>query len=128
MNSIGNHCLGTKFINSNALISEKLSASFDRISHQIEGFYFGRFDLRAASYDDLEKGKVQIVELNGCGAEPAHIYHPGYSFWRAVGVLIRHWHDIYVISRMNHAMGAQYITFTEGKTIYQKFKALKSQT
>ena len=87
LNSIGNHCLGTKFINGNSLINAKLSSSFDRISQQVPGFFFGRYDLRAASYRDLEDGKVMIVELNGCGAEPAHIYHPGFSLWEAFGVI-----------------------------------------
>lgn len=123
--SIGNHCLGTKFINGNHLITPRLSASFDAISKQINGFYFGRFDLRAASLQDLENGIVKIVELNGCGAEPAHIYHPGFSIWTAIGTLITHWNNLYRISRENHLRGTPYLTFKEGKKIYQRFKALK---
>ncbi|NOT75422.1 MAG: hypothetical protein HOP08_10865 [Cyclobacteriaceae bacterium] len=122
--SIGNHCLGTKFLNENHLITDKLSASFDHISKQIEGFYFGRFDLRAATLEDLENGNVRILELNGCGAEPAHIYDPRFSFFRAVGVLWKHWSDIYRISSENHKKGVAYISFREAKNIYKKFKAL----
>src|SRR5262249_34649393 len=92
--SIGNHCLGTKFLNGNHLITEKLSASFDRISKQLPGFYFGRYDLRCASIDDLENGKVKIMELNGCGAEPAHIYHPKASLLDGVRDLIAHWQNL----------------------------------
>ena len=123
--SIGNHCLGTKFLNGNHLITPKLSASFDAISKQIKDFYFGRFDLRAASLEDLENGKVKIVELNGCGAEPAHIYHPGFSIWKAIGVLITHWNNMYRISRENHLRGVPYLPYAEGKKIYHQFKALK---
>ncbi len=126
--SIGNHCLGTKFLNENHLISDKLSASFDNISKQIEGFYFGRFDLRVANVEDLENGRVKIVELNGCGAEPAHIYHPGFSFAKALGVLWRHWSDIYRISAENHKRGVAYISFQEAREIYQKFKALTARS
>jgi len=122
--SIGNHCLGTKFLNNNALITDKLSASFDAISKQIDGFYFGRFDLRTASVEDLENGNVKILELNGCGAEPAHIYDPDFSFIKAVGVLWRHWSDVYRISKENHQRGVAYISFHEAKKIYKKFKAL----
>lgn len=67
--SIGNHFRGTKFIDGSDLINNELSAVFDSIAKKIEGFYFGRFDLRTASLDDLYKGKVMIMELNGCGAE-----------------------------------------------------------
>ncbi|MEJ0054257.1 MAG: hypothetical protein WDN75_00555 [Bacteroidota bacterium] len=125
--SIGNHCLGTKFLNENYRITDKLSTSFDNISRQINGFYFGRFDLRAASVEDLENGIVKIVELNGCGAEPAHIYHPGFSFTKAVGVLWKHWSDIYRISSENHERGVAYISFREARDIYKKFKALTAR-
>lgn len=120
--SIGNHCLGTTFLNQNHLINEKLSASFDRISKKISGFYFGRFDLRCASLQDLEDGRVMIVELNGCGAEPAHIYHPGASLWKGMSDLINHWNNMYRISKENHARGVDYLSFREGRKIYKKFK------
>jgi len=122
--SIGNHCLGTMFLDCNHLITSSLEASFDRISKQIDGFYFGRFDLRVATLPDLEAGNVKILELNGCGAEPAHIYQPGYSFFTAVRVLLRHWHDIYRISVVNHRRGVPYITWKEARRIYNDFRVL----
>jgi hypothetical protein len=121
--SIGNHCLGTTFLNGNHLITEKLSASFDRISKQINGFYFGRYDLRCATLQDLENGKIKIVELNGCGAEPAHIYHPGASLWKGIRDLITHWNNMYRISKQNHTLGVPYLSFKEGREIYRRFKA-----
>ena len=124
--SIGNHVLGTKFLNSNHLITDKLSASFDRISKQVDGFYFGRYDLRVASVEDLENGKVKVVELNGCGAEPSHIYQPGFSLWKALGVLFQHWNYIYRISTQNHALGVPYISFTEGRDTYRRHKSMTS--
>lgn len=121
--SIGNHCLGTTFLNGNHLITEKLSASFDRISKQVKGFYFGRYDLRCATLQDLENGKIIIVELNGCGAEPAHIYHPGASLWKGMSDLITHWNNMYRISKENHSLGVPYLSFKEGREIYRRFKA-----
>lgn len=121
--SIGNHCLGTTFLDGQHLINDTLSKTFDAISQQIEGFYFGRFDLRCASLDDLYKGRVKILELNGCGAEPAHIYQPGYSLTRAVAVLMQHWRNIFVIARYNVSQGHQYIPVQEALIHYRKFKA-----
>ncbi len=123
---IGNHCLGTKFLNYNHLITPKLSASFDLISKEIDGFYFGRFDLRTSSLKTLENGEVKIVELNGCGAEPAHIYDPAFSFVEAVKVLFIHWSNMYRISAENYKKGIPYISFREGKAHYKKFKTLTS--
>jgi len=124
--SIGNHCLGTTFINCNHLITEKLSASFDAISKQIDGFYFGRFDLRCASEADLEEGNIKVMELNGCGAEPAHIYHPGASLFTGIGTIITHWRNLYRVSKENHKRGVPYLSFAEGKRIYNSFKKVKA--
>ncbi len=122
LNAIGNHCLGTTFLNSNHLINEQLNKSFDKISQQIEGFYYGRFDLRCESVAALTEGRVKILELNGCGAEPAHIYQPGFSFWKAVRVMFTHWQFIFSIARENNKRGTPYLTYNEAKRFYQKFK------
>jgi len=121
--SIGNHCLGTKFLNANYLITEALSETFDTISKQIEGFYFGRFDLRCKNIDDLYTGNFKIMELNGCGAEPAHIYQPGYSLFKAMAVLLSHWRNIYEIAKQNHARGVNYTTIKQAYFHYKTFKA-----
>ena len=122
--SIGNHCLGTKFLDSNHLISERLSQSFNAISTQVDGFYFGRYDLRVASLSDLEEGRVMIMELNGCGAEPAHIYNPGFPLLEACRVLFKHWSDIYRVSVENHQRGTAYLSFREARAIYKRFKSV----
>lgn len=124
--SIGNHCLGTTFLNCNHLINDKLNTTFDSISKQIHGFYFGRYDLRCASLKDLESGNIKIMELNGCGAEPAHIYHPGSSLFRGIGVLITHWRNLYRVSKENHSRGVPYLSFQEGKQIYKRVKKYMS--
>lgn len=120
--SIGNHCLGTTFLNCNHLINDKLNSTFDAISKQVNGFYFGRYDLRCASIEDLENGNIKIMELNGCGAEPAHIYHPGSSLFTAIKVLITHWRNLYRVSKENHERGIPYLSFQEGKQIYKQVK------
>jgi hypothetical protein len=122
LNPIGNHCLGTTFLNSNALITEQLITSFDSLSKQLEGFYYGRFDLRCSSIEDLVAGRVKVMELNGCGAEPAHIYQPGYSFWKAVYEMMDHWENIYTIAMENKKRKVAFLSFKEAKVYYQKFQ------
>jgi hypothetical protein len=126
LNPIGNHCLGTKFLSGEHLINEQLSKTFDTISKQVNGFYFGRYDLRCASIEALYVGDVKIMELNGCGAEPAHIYQPEFSLWKALSVLRTHWKNLFIVSVQNHRKGIPYPTFTEGKAIYKKFKSALS--
>ncbi len=126
--SIGNHCLGTKFLDGNHLITPALSDTFDSIGKKIPGFYFGRFDLRCNTVEDLYQGKVKIMELNGCGAEPAHIYQPGYSLRKAMRVLFEHWRNIFIIARENEKHGTRYTSFKEAVVHYKKFKAATSVT
>ena len=124
--SIGNHCLGTTFLDANNLITEKLNHLFDSISKQINGLYFGRYDLRTASVEDLYAGNIQIMELNGCGAEPAHIYQPGASIFAAWRTLFVHWRTMYQISVQNHQKGVPYLSVKEGLTIFRNFKGIKA--
>lgn len=121
--SIGNHALGTRFINANYLINDKLSDTFNAISHHIEGFYVGRYDLRCASLKDLYEGNIKILELNGCGAEPAHIYDPDFSLLQALHVLVIHWNNIFKIARANRKKGLNYVSLKDALKFYRKFKA-----
>ncbi|NDU98775.1 hypothetical protein GK108_28075 [Spirosoma terrae] len=126
---IGNHCRGTKFLNANHLITPELVAVFDQISLSIDGFYYGRYDLRCRSIEDLYQGKhISILELNGAGAEPAHIYHPGFSLWQGWRILLQHWHILYTISRENHRRGVPYMTRQEALTIYRRIQTYSKPT
>ncbi len=112
----GNHVLGAEFLDYNFMIDEQMNTSFDIISKQIDGFYFGRFDLRCTSMEDLKQGKnIAIVELNGVGAEPAHIYQPGYSFFKAQNVLAQHYKMIFDAASYNKETGVKYMTHAEFK-------------
>lgn len=120
LNEIGNHCLGTCFLDHRHLITSELNNSFENLSRSITGFYFGRFDLRCHSPEDLIAGKVKILELNGCGAEPAHIYEPGYPLIKAMGVLLQHMRDMYEVSIQNNKKnGIPFLSFREGVRIYR---------
>lgn len=112
---IGNHCRGTQFINDNSEIDEELQSAIDTLAGKIADFYFGRFDLRCRSYDDLKQLKnLKILELNGAGAEPGHIYHPGYPLRRAYRDIFWHLKVLADISKQNKKRGANYWSFKQG--------------
>lgn len=107
--SIGNHVRGTMFLNANHLINNQLQVVMDAIAVPIKGFYFGRFDLRVTSIEELYQGKnIKIMELNGANSEPAHIYDPSMKLFKAYGFLFRHWKNLFLISRENHRRGEPY--------------------
>jgi hypothetical protein len=108
----GNHALGAMFQDYTHIMDDALTHTFDTICKQINGFYFGRFDLRCTSIEDLKMGKnIAILELNGAGAEPAHIYHPGFSFFKAQQVIIKHYKMMYQAAIENHKRGVPFMTF-----------------
>ena len=93
---------------------ELLLALFDRLSHTGR-FFFGRYDIKCSSIDDLKKGKnFSILEFNGSGAEPHHVYGNGNSFFKAIQVLLSHWNILYKISVENNKRGAKYWSFGSG--------------
>ncbi len=121
---IGNHCRGTQFMDQTRQITPALNEAFNTLADEIEGFYFGRFDLRCASFADLERlENFKILELNGAGAEPGHIYQPGFSLWKGYQSILWHLNQLAKVSRANHKKGVKYWTFREGITKMQAIKA-----
>jgi hypothetical protein len=89
---IGNHCRGTTFLNGNHLITEDVRLAMEQLFHSMKGeVYYGRFDILYESIETLIQLKsFSVVEFNGVGSEPAHIYQPGFSLWRAYEDLWKH--------------------------------------
>lgn len=115
----GNHARGSLFLDHSHLIDNRLTDIVDRFSQRIPGFYFGRFDIRYASMEALKQGRdFRIIELNGAGAEPTHIYDPRHSFFFALKEIIRHWDILAKISKCNHDRGVPYPTFRDGIRIF----------
>lgn len=115
----GNHCRGAKFVDASHRIDEKLTAVIDEASRQIDGFYYGRMDVRFKSWESLKEGKnFSIIELNGAGSEPTHIYDPGHSLFFAWKEIIRHWNFLYRISRQNRSR-VRYMKFGSGVKMFR---------
>ncbi len=111
---IGNHCRGTLFYSGNHLINAQLHQVFSEIALPIDGFYYGRFDIKVRSLADLYAGlHIRILELNGVSAEPAHIYDPGYTLLRAYRDFIRHMTIMYRICQENIRNGVKPVSFQE---------------
>lgn len=116
----GNHNRGAHFTNLSGEIDEKLLTMFDRLSHQTS-FYYGRYDIKALSLFSFKEGNdFSILEFNGCGAEPNHIYDCGMSLLEAYRVLLSHWSVLFKISQHNHLNGHPYWSFRKGFDFLRK--------
>lgn len=113
--SIGNHCRGTTFLDFNHWIDDTLNQAFDHIASQIESFYFGRFDLRCRSIEKLRQAQdFKILELNGAGSEPGHVYQPGRSIFLAYRDVLWHLKMLRKVSEANRKRGHQFWSFSRG--------------
>ncbi len=112
----GSHTLGSQFIDISSRANVKLFNTIDSICKNIDGFYFGRLDIRYSDWDDLCDGKnFSIIELNGAGSEPTHIYDHDHSLFFAWKEIIRHWNILYKISVLNFSRGYPYLSYQEGR-------------
>ena len=87
---------------------ERLVAVFDKISHEVNDFYYGRYDIMCESIEALKNGTgYTILEYNGCGAEPNHFYDTGYTLINAYREILKHWKALYTISKYNVKQGVK---------------------
>ncbi len=125
---LGNHCRGALFLNYNHIIDEALIRVFDDISKQIEGFYFGRYDLKCSNLDELKKGNnISIVELNGAGAEPSHIYQPNYPLLKGQQVIFSHFKKMCDIGIENSKRGFKYMDLKEFLSVRKRQTEYKNK-
>ena len=83
---------GHYFSTTSASVNAALLNRMDEICSRIPAFYFGRLDIRYESRQLLEEGKsFSVLEVNGAGSEPTHIYDPRHSLFFAWKEIIRHW-------------------------------------
>lgn len=116
----GNHARGSKFVDWTAKADETFTANMDAVCKQIDGFYYGRLDVMYTDWDDLCQGKnFHIIELNGAGSDPTHMYDPKHSLFFAWKEIIRHWFILWRISKINHAKGHPYMSLKEGAVMFK---------
>ena len=123
LNVAGNHAHGAKFVNLNKEIDQQLCDVFDKLSMETGQYYFGRYDLKCTSLEDLKKGiNIQVLEYNGAGAAITHIFDRNMGYFRAMKEIADHWKDLYRIGKINNKQGVPYWSFMQGWRFMQKAK------
>lgn len=104
---IGTHCRGSVFLDGGWAKTDELEEAIDRICQGYDGFYFGRFDIRAESVEEFKRGRnFKVIELNGVTSEATSIYDPKYSVFAAYRTLFAQWRIAFEIGAINRARGA----------------------
>lgn len=111
---IGSHCRGTVFLDAGSLRTPQLEEAIDAIARAHQGFYVGRFDIRAASRQAFRSGQsLSVIELNGVGGEATHIYDPKVGILDAYRSLRTQWRIAFEIGAINRRRGAVPFTVRE---------------
>jgi hypothetical protein len=105
LSHVANLFHGAHFIDLRDKIDDKLTSLFDSISLQNQ-FYYGRYDIKCTSVEEMKEGRnFYILEFNGAGSVPNHIYAGKYSLINAYKEILLHWNWMYSISQYNHNNG-----------------------
>jgi hypothetical protein len=112
----GNHARGSRFIDWSDRIDDTLQETFHKICLEIPEFYYGRIDIRFRDWESFKAGKdFYIIEVNGAGSDPTHIYDPSHSIIFAWKEIIKHLNLLYKISILNKKLkGLHFMRFSDG--------------
>ena len=119
---VANLSRGARLISLEKEKDERLLLLFDGLSHASKDFYYGRYDIKCTTVADLKEGKnFSILEFNGAGAEPHHMYGNGNSLLQAFKIINNHWKVLYAIAKYNHiSKKVKYPTLREGLLFTKK--------
>lgn len=124
----GSHTRGAKFTDVSYEANHKLLETINTICTQIPGFYYGRLDIRYTTFEELAEGNnFKIIEINGAGSEPTHIYDPKHSLIFAWKEIFKHWKLLYQISSINKKYGHSYLSYKDGTAMLRANKLLETE-
>jgi pimeloyl-ACP methyl ester carboxylesterase/membrane protein DedA with SNARE-associated domain len=105
---LGTHCRGAIFLDGHWALTRELEDAIDRVSKHFDGFYFGRYDIRAACVEEFKRGaNFKVIELNGVTSEATNIYDPKNSLFAAYRVLFEQWRIAFEIGAQNEKRGVR---------------------
>ncbi|HEY0946607.1 MAG TPA: alpha/beta fold hydrolase [Opitutaceae bacterium] len=119
LTELGTHCRGAVFLDGTSLVTPRLIAEVERVSRVFEGFYFGRYDVRAESVAAFQRGEFKVIELNGLTSEATSIYDPRHSLWFGWRLLLRQWRIAAQIAAENRARGVRVLTARETLALWR---------
>ncbi len=108
----GNHRRGAIFRDGGIHVTAAMTEKFEEISKEIDGFWFGRFDVRYRDLDAFKRGEdFTIIELNGAGAEAIHIYDADMTLFGAYKALFKQYRTAFEIGAVIRNRGLKPVPF-----------------
>lgn len=112
---VANLSRGGRMVNIEHEKDERLLKFFDELSHYSGQLFYGRYDIKCTSVEDLKAAKnYSILEFNGTGAEPHHMYGNNNNLLQACKIIAFHWQVMFTIARYHNRQGVPYKSLREG--------------
>jgi len=122
---IGSIRVGGLYINGEKYITSKLNDRFNQIACSIPEFYFGRFDIKFKSIEQLQQGSdFNIFEINGAGSEAIHVWDANMPLLKVFRELFRYQSLLFKISDINRNRGFKPMGGKEFYTFTKQYKKL----
>ncbi len=103
----GSHSKGAIFRDGRHLITDAMSKKFDSLAHDIDGFYYGRFDVRFFDEISFRQGEsFRVLEINGISSEAAHIWDAGSTLKEVYRTLFTQYNTLFKLGAVNRSRGA----------------------
>jgi hypothetical protein len=123
--TIGSTRVGGLYEDGAAYITPALTHAIDAIARDMPHFYFGRFDVRFASLEEISKGQhFKIMEINGAGSEAIQAWDPNTSLWTAFSIIFAKQRLLFTIGAANRAKGYQPISLRQLAALHFRQRGL----
>lgn len=124
----GSHSRGCIFRDGNQYITPELTKKLDAILHDVEGYHYGRLDIKFDNLNDFMKGEqFTILELNGASSEAAHIWDRNTPLKSIFSVLLTQYRLLYSIGAKQKKRGFKPPSFGELLAAWREEKNLTEQ-
>ena len=85
--------------------------------------YYGRFDIKYNTWEELLQGKnIKILEMNGVASEPIHVYDQNVPIRDKYKTFYGLWKTIYEISDIQRSRGIDPINVFAAYKIIREYK------
>jgi hypothetical protein len=92
--------VGGRYEDAMHLITPALSAAVDGLCRSMQGFEYGRLDVRFGTVEALREGRFKTIEINGAGSEAIQFWDPSLSMSAAFAGVFAKQRDLYAMANV----------------------------
>ena len=121
----GSHSRGSIFRNGNQYITQALTRKLDEILKDVDGYYYGRLDIKFADIESFMAGEnFSILEMNGASSEATHIWDRNTKLSEIFSTLLKQYRILFEIGALQKKRGFKSPTIRTLLKAWREEKAL----